>query len=141
MSISLQDFLLQSDASNGKRETNINNLICKNGELIDYNGYGLVLTPGFFRFYSLFGCLFALHEVNLLKVTHASGSSAGALVAGILASGKDPCDLLELIATLNKDDMWDSGHVGFGVLKVTLCLYSMSTFVFEFIFLYCLCLH
>ena len=50
-------------------------------------GYGLVLTPGFFRFYSLFGALYALTETNLLKVTHCSGSSAGALVATFFASG------------------------------------------------------
>ena len=51
------------------------------------NGYGLVLTPGFFRFYSLFGVMYALTEANLLKVTHCSGSSAGALVATFFASG------------------------------------------------------
>lgn len=116
--VSLQDFLLQSTATNDKRLENISNLVNKTGEVVQMDGYGLVLTPGFFRFYSLFGCLFALYETNLLKVTHASGSSAGALVAGILASGVDPNVILRLFATLSKKDMWDSGHVGFGVLKV-----------------------
>lgn len=63
--------------------------------------YGLALSPGFFRFYAHFAMLHAFTEADLLHVTHASGSSAGAMVAGHLAAGVHPYDVTELIMTLD----------------------------------------
>lgn len=48
------------------------------------------------HFQVLFGIV-----ANLLHATHASGSSAGALVAGFLAAGKHPYDMIDLIMTLD----------------------------------------
>ena len=71
-------------------QDNLHNIISNNQYKLPalQQGYGLVLTPGFFRFYSLFAVLYTLSEVNCLKVTHCCGSSAGALVSGFLAAGK-----------------------------------------------------
>lgn len=89
--ISLQDFILNSNVNNSNRINNIFNIINDYSNefinTINFDGYGLVLTPGFFRFYCLFGFIYSLNELNLLKVTHCSGSSAGALVTGVLAAG------------------------------------------------------
>jgi len=63
--------------------------------------YGLALSPGFFRFYSHFALLHAFTEADLLHVTHASGSSAGAMVAGHLAAGVHPYDVIDLIMNLD----------------------------------------
>jgi predicted acylesterase/phospholipase RssA len=65
------------------------------------SGYGLALSPGFFCFYSHVGFLHALAEANLLHVTHASGSSAGAMVSGFLAAGKHPFDIIDLMLSID----------------------------------------
>lgn len=56
--------------------------------LLSNEEYALALSPGFFQFYAHIGILHALEEAGCLRVTHVTGSSAGALVASFLAAGK-----------------------------------------------------
>lgn len=56
-------------------------------QILSSEDYALALTPGFFRFYAHIGILQALEERGCLRPSHVSGSSAGALVGGFLASG------------------------------------------------------
>ncbi len=54
---------------------------------LKHQQYGLALSPGFFGFYAHIGALHALSDHHMLNVSCVSGSSAGALVGGYLASG------------------------------------------------------
>ena len=86
-------------------------------ELLQHpDGYALCLSPGFFRFYALMGVIEALHDNECLQVKSLSGSSAGALVAGFLASGMAIAEMPERVFAIKRADIWDVG-VGFGVLK------------------------
>lgn len=84
--------------------------------LLVNNEYSLALSPGFFRFYALIGIIHALDEANCLNVTHVSGASAGALVGGFLASGMKPCDMIEKVLEIRREDIWDMVGIG-GLLK------------------------
>jgi hypothetical protein len=57
-------------------------------QILSSEDYALALTPGFYRFYAHIGVLQALEERGCLRPSHVSGSSAGALVGGFLASGE-----------------------------------------------------
>ena len=80
------------------------------------DGYALCLSPGFFRFYALMGVIEALHDNKCLAAKSVSGSSAGALVGGFLASGMPIAEMPERVFAIKRADIWDVG-VGFGVLK------------------------
>lgn len=75
-----------------------------------------VCSPGFFRFYSHIGALHALEEQDVLSPSHLAGSSAGALVAGFLAAGLPPKDMVAPVLSIQRKDMWDMGGMG-GLLK------------------------
>lgn len=67
---------------------------------------GLVLSSGFFGFYAHAGCLCALAELGI-HPKGFSGSSAGAIIAALGASGM-PCDQIrESLFSLKKADFWD----------------------------------
>lgn len=86
------------------------------GEFLKDNDYALALSPGFFRFYALMGVLCELEESKSIRVTHVSGSSAGALVGGFLAAGMKPKEMVEPVLAIKRNDIWDIGGI-FGLLK------------------------
>lgn len=77
--------------------------------------FTLALSSGFFGFYAHTGCVLALREAGLQPQRY-TGASAGALVAGFVASGMDQAAMLERLYALQREQFWDP-KVGFGVLK------------------------
>jgi NTE family protein len=77
--------------------------------------FTLALSSSFFGFYAHCGVAAALYEAGLVpaKVT---GASAGALVAGALASGLAPERMAEICFALEREDFWDPG-LGLGYLR------------------------
>jgi NTE family protein len=72
------------------------------------------MSSGFFSFFAHAGMLTALLDAGLVP-TRVSGSSAGALVGGLWASGADLGQLRESLLALRRDDFWDPSP-GLGVL-------------------------
>jgi NTE family protein len=59
-----------------------------------------------------------LFEMKCLRPTHISGSSAGAMVGGFLASGMKASEMIERVLRIKRPDIWDvSGRIGGGLLK------------------------
>jgi NTE family protein len=67
---------------------------------------GLVLSSGFFGFYAHAGCLCALAERGIYPQGF-SGSSAGAIIAALGASGLACEQIRERLFSLKKKDFWD----------------------------------
>ena len=74
------------------------------------------------------GVLHALEEAKCLKVSHVSGSSAGALVGGFLASGVKPSKMKKMVFSISREDVWDVG-IGFGILKGQLFQNKLEEFL------------
>jgi NTE family protein len=79
------------------------------------NKFSLGLSSGFFGFYAHCGFVKALYEAQCIPQAVA-GSSAGAIVAGALASGLEPAKIEEIILKLGKKDFWDPA-LGFGLVR------------------------
>ncbi len=79
--------------------------------------FTLGLSSGFFGFFAHAGFVSALEASNLLPA-RISGSSAGALVAGVWASGRTMGELSESLFRLDRESFWDPG-MGMGLLKGT----------------------
>jgi NTE family protein len=77
--------------------------------------FALGLSSGFFGFFAHAGFMTALEDEGLLP-THLSGSSAGALVAGLWAAGVDAPRIGDELVKVERDHFWDPG-VGFGLLR------------------------
>jgi NTE family protein len=77
--------------------------------------FGLALSSGFFGFFAHLGLVSVLEEEGLLP-GRISGSSAGALIGGLWASGLDTTRIRDGIFGLRKADFWDPG-LGAGLLK------------------------
>lgn len=77
--------------------------------------YTLALCSSFFGYYSHCGVATALYRTGFLP-HKLSGSSAGALVAGALASGMSPDQFKELAFSIEKKDFWDP-RLGLGLLR------------------------
>lgn len=77
--------------------------------------FALGMSSGFFGFFAHTGVLTALDEAGL-KPCAASGSSAGALVTGLWASGLEPEAMTEQLFRLEKADFWDPAP-GLGLLR------------------------
>lgn len=77
--------------------------------------YTLALSSSFFGFFAHCGVAEALYEANCLpaKIT---GSSAGALVGGALASGLSPESARSLLFNVKREDFWDP-RPGLGYLR------------------------
>ena len=73
--------------------------------------FTLSLSSGFFGFFAHTGFLSALEEENILpkKIT---GSSAGALIGGMWASGCSTITIKELLFSIKREDFFDP--IGFG---------------------------
>lgn len=68
--------------------------------------FTLALSSGFFGFFAHCGALAALQEAGL-KPARLSGSSSGALIAGLHAAGLEAQAILEELVHLRRDDFWD----------------------------------
>lgn len=68
--------------------------------------FTLALSSTFFGFYAHCGVAAALYRKKLIpaKIT---GSSAGALVGGALASGLEPEEMRDILFALSRKDFWD----------------------------------
>ncbi len=84
-------------------------------EFISEKTFSLSLSAGFFGYFAHLGFAEALDEMRL-KPSVLSGSSAGALVAAGLASGRSAKELREIFLSIKKSDFWDPS-LGFGYLK------------------------
>ncbi len=77
--------------------------------------FTLAMSSGFFGFFAHAGVLLALEECGLLP-SRVGGASAGALVAGLWASGRAAAEIADELRRLRRDDFWDPG-VGPGLLR------------------------
>ncbi len=77
--------------------------------------FALGLSSGFFGFFAHSGLLTVLEDEALLPARLA-GSSAGALVAGLWASGVDGPRLSDELHALRRPHFWDP-HPGLGLLR------------------------
>lgn len=77
--------------------------------------FTLTLSAGFFGFFAHAGLMSALEEADL-PPSRLAGSSAGALVAGLWASGRDATELRKLLFDVKRQDFWDPAP-GWGLLK------------------------
>jgi len=66
------------------------------------------MSSGFFGFFAHAGVLAALEDAGL-RPSRASGSSAGALVAGAHASGVPAAGLVAELVALEREHFWDPG--------------------------------
>ena len=85
------------------------------GAWLEEKPFTLALSSSFFGFYAHCGLAAALFEAGL-KPAKLTGASAGALVAGALASGIEPAELKEILFALKREDFWDPAP-GFGYLR------------------------
>lgn len=73
------------------------------------------MSSGFFGFFAHTGMLMALEEEELLPA-RITGSSAGALIGGLWASGLSASTLADELTILTREDFWDP-RIGFGLLR------------------------
>lgn len=73
--------------------------------------FGLVLSAGYFGFFGHAGLLAALEDAGLTPRAWA-GTSAGALVAAMGASGMRAGDIAALLSSVKRDDFWDPSPLG-----------------------------
>lgn len=76
--------------------------------------YTLALSAGYFGFFAHAGLLSVLEEQGLAP-SSATGASAGALIAGLWASGVNCAEIREELFRLERRDFWDPSP-GFGLL-------------------------
>ena len=67
---------------------------------------GVCLSSGFFGFFAHAGFALALEELGLRPVA-ATGSSAGAIVAALWASGRPAAELRDRLLALRRAEFWD----------------------------------
>jgi NTE family protein len=77
--------------------------------------FALGLSSGFFGFFAHVGLVTVLEDEGLLPA-RLSGSSAGALVAGMWASGLDAPRLRDELHALRREHFWDP-HPGLALLR------------------------
>lgn len=77
--------------------------------------FTLALSSGFFGFFAHTGVMTVLEDEGLLP-TRLAGSSAGALVAGLWASGVASARLRDELVALRREHFWDPGP-GLGLLR------------------------
>ncbi len=85
------------------------------GDHLAARPFALGLSSGFFGFYAHAGMLLALEEAGLAPA-RLSGSSAGALVAGLWAGGVPARAIADELVALERVDFWDPA-VGLGLLR------------------------
>ncbi len=75
----------------------------------------IVLSAGYFGFFAHAGFMRAVEESGI-EYAAIAGSSAGAIVAALHASGVPAAEIIETLLTIRKKDFWDSAGVA-GVLR------------------------
>jgi len=86
--------------------------------------FALGLSSGFFGFFAHAGVMTALEDEGLSPV-RLSGSSAGALIAGLWAAGVDAARIRDELLVLRREDFWDPGP-GLGFLRGRLFMDRLS---------------
>jgi NTE family protein len=84
------------------------------GDWLGKAPFTLTMSSGFFGFYAHTGFVRALLDAGLRPAAF-TGSSAGALVAGCIASGLAPSDLARELVAIERRDFWDP-RPGLGLL-------------------------
>jgi NTE family protein len=84
-------------------------------EWLKQGPFSLAMSSGFFGFYAHCGFLSVLEEEGIRPV-QLHGSSAGALIAGLWASGLPTATIRDVLFQLERRDFWDPG-MGAGLLK------------------------
>ena len=77
--------------------------------------FSVALCSGFFGFYAHCGFMRGL-EAEGFAPSALAGSSAGALVAGLWAAGRDAADMADELLGMTRTDFWDPGP-GLGLLR------------------------
>ena len=78
--------------------------------------YTLMLSAGFFGFFSHAGLLRALEEAGVLP-GRVIGVSAGALAGGLWSSGMEAATIADELSRLRRADFWDPGVPVGGLLR------------------------
>ena len=105
-----------SSASLSSRQESLETLTL--GDWLKLEPFSLCLSSGFFGFFAHAGVISILEEEGLTP-KRLYGSSAGALVSGLWASGVSATTLREALVDLDRADFWDPG-LGMGLLKGSL---------------------
>ena len=84
-------------------------------EWLSEGPFTLTMSAGFFGFFAHTGFLSVLEDEGIIPA-RVSGSSAGALVTGLWASGRSASALRDMLAALKRQDFWDPSP-GAGLLK------------------------
>jgi NTE family protein len=84
-------------------------------EFLSERPFALGMSSGFFGFFAHTGVLSVLEDEGLLP-SRLTGSSAGALVAGLWASGLSTARLRDELFGLRREHFWDPGP-GLGLLR------------------------
>ena len=84
------------------------------GDWLAAEPFALAMSSGFFSFFAHAGMLSAL-ESSGLKPESFSGSSAGALIAGLSGAGLSSQTMQETLTSLKREDFWDP-KPGLGIL-------------------------
>jgi NTE family protein len=85
------------------------------GDWLSEEPFALGMSSGFFGFFAHCGMLAALEERGLAPV-RVSGSSAGALVAGVWAAGRSATEISAELLAVERRDFWDPWP-GAGLLR------------------------
>lgn len=70
----------------------------------------IALSAGYFGFFAHAGFMMAIEELSI-DYSAISGSSAGAIVAALHASGVPAAEIADALTTLRREDFWDSAGV------------------------------
>lgn len=84
------------------------------GEWLADKPFALAMSSGFFSFFAHAGMLSALESAGL-EPESLSGSSAGALIAGLSGAGLSTAQMQETLTSLRREDFWDP-KPGLGIL-------------------------
>ncbi len=76
---------------------------------------GIVLSAGYFGFFAHAGFMLAIEELGL-DYAAIAGSSAGAIVAALHASGVPASEIIDHLLSVRREDFWDSTGFG-GILR------------------------
>lgn len=102
------------------------------GDWLAAEPFALAMSSGFFSFFAHAGMLSALESEGLAP-SSLSGSSAGALIAGLSGAGLSSDAMRETLSSLKREDFWDPkpglGILGGRLFRETLdALLPVSTF-------------
>lgn len=85
------------------------------GDWLSREPFTLAMSSGFFGFYAHAGVVRALDDAGLAPA-RATGSSAGAMVAGLWAAGLSGREICAELRAVTREQFWDPGP-GLGLLR------------------------